>query len=723
MPIRTIAVIVLILGTIAHAEVIHVDDDAPDGGDGGSWRTAFNDLQDALAVAGPGDELWIAAGRYTPAQPGGLRETSFVLTDGLTLYGGFAGDEADLDERDPTVNITILSGDLDGDDDAAPLCCSPHDEPGCGDAACEATVCFWLPECCEDEWTTQCAQTANWFCDGLDCEIGVFENSYHIIRASGDAVLIDGLVIEAGYADGTVALADHGAGILQAGGSLTLVDVTILECVSTERGSAIASLDTSLTMVRCSIDLNECLSGDAAVSVEGGTVLIDDCGMTSNFGGGLRVRDGHAIVVGSSFVGNTSGYGGGIGVTGTGTADISACVFEGNEGSGIFAGWSTDARTTIDDCTFSGNFNGSWGGGVHGYGVTLTNSMFVANVCDYLGGGAAVYGAVEDCTFVGNVAPMGAALTCYGGTVSKCTMSGNDGTFATVLLWGDGPSDDLRAIVFDVRIVGNVGAGLASNVKAIAANSVITHNSPRGVVAVSKSQLNLVNCVVVDNYSDDEHPAGVWSITDIGPPNAQCILWNSIVHGNTNKAGGGEQAQLSVSHGAEITINSSIVEDWTGTYGGYGNFDADPMFVDPDGLDDIPGTLDDDYRLLPGSPAIDAGTNAAVPLGDIDFIVEGWSTTLLPFDHDGNSRFADVASTPDLGCGIAPIVDLGPFEFQGDPGEHLRGDLDGDGHVTGADLIILLAAWGRCTGCCVSDLNADGQVGVLDLLLLLAAWA
>ena len=33
---------------------------------GGCWEDAFVDLQDALAVAAPGDEIWVAAGVYTP---------------------------------------------------------------------------------------------------------------------------------------------------------------------------------------------------------------------------------------------------------------------------------------------------------------------------------------------------------------------------------------------------------------------------------------------------------------------------------------------------------------------------------------------------------------------------------------------------------------------------------------------------------------------------------
>ena len=90
---------------------------------------------------------------------------------------------------------------------------------------------------------------------------------------------------------------------------------------------------------------------------------------------------------------------------------------------------------------------------------------------------------------------------------------------------------------------------------------------------------------------------------------------------------------------------------------GDGNIDFDPLFVDPFG---------NDYRLLSGSPSIDAGDNTAVPA---DIVT----------DLDGNPRFADDPDTPDTGNpdGINPIVDMGAYEFQ-DP----CADSDGDGQVT-----------------------------------------
>ena len=62
-----------------------------------------------------------------------------------------------------------------------------------------------------------------------------------------------------------------------------------------------------------------------------------------------------------------------------------------------------------------------------------------------------------------------------------------------------------------------------------------------------------------------------------------------------------------------ITINHSDIEGWTGSFGGAGNRGDNPLFVDGDGQDDTPGTEDDNLRLGPGSPVIDAADNTSVP--------------------------------------------------------------------------------------------------------------
>ena len=50
------------------------------------------------------------------------------------------------------------------------------------------------------------------------------------------------------------------------------------------------------------------------------------------------------------------------------------------------------------------------------------------------------------------------------------------------------------------------------------------------------------------------------------------------------------------------------------------------------------------------------------------------------------------------------------------------GDFTGDGQVDGADLGLMLAVWGPCSGC-PEDLNGDGEVSGADLGLLLSFWS
>lgn len=81
-------------------------------GYGDSWENAYADLQDALDMAVDGHQIWVAEGTYTPTD-GTNRSVSFELVSGVKLYGGFAGTETALAERDWEGNETVLSGNID----------------------------------------------------------------------------------------------------------------------------------------------------------------------------------------------------------------------------------------------------------------------------------------------------------------------------------------------------------------------------------------------------------------------------------------------------------------------------------------------------------------------------------------------------------------------------------------------------------------------------------
>ena len=83
-------------GGVDLALTLFVDADAMGAGDGTSWTDAYTDLQDALSAATGNDQIWIAAGTYTPRAPldaSDARTATFAVTgdqDGLEIYGGFA---------------------------------------------------------------------------------------------------------------------------------------------------------------------------------------------------------------------------------------------------------------------------------------------------------------------------------------------------------------------------------------------------------------------------------------------------------------------------------------------------------------------------------------------------------------------------------------------------------------------------------------------------------
>lgn len=93
---------------------LYVNDNAAGANTGLSWTDAFNSLQEALTVAkasaGQITEIWVAGGVYTP---GAARSSSFKLVDGVKTYGGFVGNETNLNQRVLSLgNQSYLSGEI-----------------------------------------------------------------------------------------------------------------------------------------------------------------------------------------------------------------------------------------------------------------------------------------------------------------------------------------------------------------------------------------------------------------------------------------------------------------------------------------------------------------------------------------------------------------------------------------------------------------------------------
>ncbi len=105
---------------LINASIIYVDVNAIGTNNGTDWNNAYTSLNSALTSASSGDSILVAKGIYIPHASD--RTEYFNLVDGVVLIGGFEGSESDfsqstLDNRDFILNETVLSGDLNGDDD------------------------------------------------------------------------------------------------------------------------------------------------------------------------------------------------------------------------------------------------------------------------------------------------------------------------------------------------------------------------------------------------------------------------------------------------------------------------------------------------------------------------------------------------------------------------------------------------------------------------------
>lgn len=105
------------------ARVYYVKTDGT--GNGDSWQEAAGDLDEMMEKASSGDEIWIAKGVYKPTRlikASKKNSRAFVLKDGVSLYGGFAGNESSIAQREKGwqaysfTNETVLSGDDDVED-------------------------------------------------------------------------------------------------------------------------------------------------------------------------------------------------------------------------------------------------------------------------------------------------------------------------------------------------------------------------------------------------------------------------------------------------------------------------------------------------------------------------------------------------------------------------------------------------------------------------------
>ncbi len=323
--------------------------------DGLSWRTAYPNLQDALAVAVDGDEIWVAEGVYYPDEGGGQsnnnRGASFALKNGVKIYGGFAGTETERSQRQPSTNVTVLSGDIDGDD--------IKDGQGV-------------------------VRTATGNIRGA--------NAYHVIRNIGVSrtAVLDGFTITAGNADaaGFTCPDSCGGGMYNIRSSPEINQISFRGNSATSSGGGMFNNDSSNPKIsQVSFSGNSAAGGGGMFNHDSSNPKISQVSFSGNRavldGGGMFNGSSNPEISQASFSGNSASYGGGMYNHDSSNPKISQASFSGNSaansGGGMYNGDNNSPK--ISQVSFSGN-RARWGGGMYNESLShpqIVNSIFWGN--------------------------------------------------------------------------------------------------------------------------------------------------------------------------------------------------------------------------------------------------------------------------------------------------------------------------------------------------------
>ncbi|RMG92899.1 MAG: hypothetical protein D6706_16115, partial [Chloroflexi bacterium] len=561
---------------------------------------AYLTVQDALADAAC-TEIWVAKGVYYPDEGAGQTDgydfSTFTLNNNIALYGGFAGTETALSERDVAANVTVLSGDIDQNDTT--------------DANGVVT------------------DTANI----------VGPNAYHVVTGgAGNTATLDGFTITAGQASDSLSSGYGGgmtSGPYNGDSNPTLNNIIFSGNSASQKGGGMYSTSRALTLT------NVVFSNNSVNSYGGGGLLVDSY-VDSNgkslagatlinvtfsgnssliYGGGMMVNSGDAITLTNvTFSDNSANYGGGLAnfsSPSAATSTLNNVTFTGNSATSWGGGMESHGNTVLSNVTFNGNSSGGGGGLRHSDGsAALTDVIFLNNSVSGSGGGMYVFSGdatlsnvtfsgnsatgsgggfvgsnttFTNVTFLNNAASNGGGFAGYQSTLTNVTFSGNSASGSGGS--GDGGGVQSTGVItitnatFSGNSATNNGGGMENWDNSILTNVTFSGNSANQgggfYNSVSNKHPLLTNVIIADSVSGGDCVIGVSASLDSASS-------NNLIEDAVNAC--------------DLTdgVNNNVIGQ-------------DPMLGS---LTDYGGIGQMVFPLVYNSPAINAGDNSRCPTTD-----------------------------------------------------------------------------------------------------------
>ncbi|MCS6907355.1 MAG: choice-of-anchor Q domain-containing protein, partial [Anaerolineales bacterium] len=394
---------------------------------------------------------------------------------------------------------------------------------------------------------------------------------------------------------------------------------------------------------------------------------------SANFGGGMDNRDSEPILTGVTFRNNTANYKGG-GMSNYNSSPLLTNVtFENNSANQGGGGMSNDYQSDpeLRDVVFLSNTatqrgggmlneqnsapqlisvtlrnnQAQSGGGIYNYGCQrgpiLVNVLFDSNRASLGGGGISNQQSsltLQGVTFSGNTASSGGGMANW---TQNLTSPPAGSLNLTNVIFSNNAATYSGGGMLNMADLG-VTAGSETLTNVLFSGNSVTGSSGEGGGMFNDNRSPLLRNVTFAGNSAP-HGGGIVNSNNSHPTLRNVLIWGNSSSGSTlhhrsivNKSGSNPKIDYSNLEGCLYFslgtwwLVPACGQDWGNNTGG------DPLFVNPGA---------GDWRLRPGSPMIDAGTNGALP-------------DTITTDLDGKARIEDGNNDSLF------RVDIGAYEVQ-----------------------------------------------------------